>query len=143
MLAYISQTTMSARDFMSLLRLSQAKNSVCDVTGVLMMRGTTLFQILEGPKDTVRDLYQTIGADRRHSNVYTLINEPIAKRRFSVWPMEGFCAPALPSDVLGVFHDLGDHFREEGQYSPTSMYSYCWKMIAQLAPYRVQEEVFA
>ena len=44
-------------------------------------------QVLEGGRDEVCELYNTIVRDDRHSNVRILIYEEIAERRFGNWTM--------------------------------------------------------
>ena len=61
-LVYISSarrlfTTEELRD---LLAVSRRNNAREDVTGMMLYRGGSFMQVLEGPQDAVLDLYQRI-----------------------------------------------------------------------------------
>ena len=45
------------------------KNRHSDVTGILLFNGTHFFQLLEGPADNVKEIYELICRDPRHHNV--------------------------------------------------------------------------
>ncbi|MCB1502334.1 MAG: BLUF domain-containing protein [Bauldia sp.] len=57
------------------------------ITGLLCYAGDVFIQVLEGGRDGVCDLFNTIVRDERHSGVRILLFEEIAARRFSDWTM--------------------------------------------------------
>lgn len=69
-------------------------------------------QALEGEEDMVRDLYDTICADRRHHQIHTLLRITVEKRWFPDW-------------LMG-FKDLGD----EGGTPPAG-----YKPLEELPPW--------
>ncbi len=87
--AYVSSITsrLSDVDFIKLMQLVRRKNPEIGVSGMLLYCAGEFMQVLEGPDDTVRDLYAKIRADPRHADVVTVLEEPIRERRFAEWTM--------------------------------------------------------
>lgn len=75
------------------------KNSHAGVTGILLFNGTHLFQLIEGPEESVQNIYQDICQDKRHYNLVELLRDYAPARRFGNVGMELF--------------DLREHNREE------------------------------
>lgn len=67
---------------------SMRDNRAREVTGCLWFDDTRFVQIIEGARATVRDLYETIRRDDRHTDVTTLTDRPIRQRAFSRWGMQ-------------------------------------------------------
>lgn len=83
----------------SMVADANIKNNHADVTGILLFNGTHFFQLLEGPEENVKAIYQAICADNRHYNVVELLCDYGPSRRFGKTGMELF--------------DLRDHGRHE------------------------------
>jgi len=66
------------------------KNSHSDVTGILLFNGTHFFQLLEGPEESVKHIYQHICHDTRHHNLVELLHDHGPTRRFGHVGMELF-----------------------------------------------------
>ncbi|MEP5759086.1 MAG: BLUF domain-containing protein [Litoreibacter sp.] len=145
MISYISESKMPADkqklELDTILRTAQKRNAKLGISGVLFLRGNTFFQTFEGPTVAVQNLLQSILADDRHEHLYLLMNEPIDQRRFSSWSMECFHEPSFAEDYLGVMHQIGQHFRDETTFSPSGIYSYCWRMVAAMASCRLSSAV--
>jgi hypothetical protein len=71
----------------SILEQSRANNPKAGITGVLCFSDDLFIQALEGGRDEVCELYNTIVRDRRHLNVRILSFEEIRERRFGGWTM--------------------------------------------------------
>jgi hypothetical protein len=71
----------------SILEQSRAHNPKAGITGVLCFSDDVFIQVLEGGRDEVCELYNTIVRDRRHLNVRILSFEEIRERRFGSWTM--------------------------------------------------------
>lgn len=68
---------------------SAARNQQLGVTGVLMSAGGLFFQIIEGPKEHVDTLYESIVRDGRHTDVLLLGSEEnVNDRLFPDWSMK-------------------------------------------------------
>ena len=80
-------------DLYMILRQARLNNEQSGVTGILIFSDGYFFQVLEGEENIVADLYQTISADDRHSDIQLLLDEDLEKRSFPDWGM----AYATPS----------------------------------------------
>ncbi len=66
------------------------KNSEAGVSGILLFNGKLFFQLLEGPEESVKAIYQAICEDDRHRNVVELLCDYSPARRFGKVGMELF-----------------------------------------------------
>ena len=71
----------------SILEQSRANNPAAGITGVLCYSDDLFIQVLEGGRDEVCGLYNTIVRDNRHAHVCILSYEEIRERRFGGWTM--------------------------------------------------------
>nr|WP_314421744.1 diguanylate phosphodiesterase [uncultured Erwinia sp.] len=69
---------------------ANAKNGQAAVTGILLFNGIHFFQLLEGPQESVFEIYNHICADKRHYNVVELLCDFAPNRRFGKAGMELF-----------------------------------------------------
>lgn len=90
-LMYISRaaTDLHDADFYAILRQAAALNTANRVTGALCLDGDFFGQILEGPERAVRDTYERIERDPRHSDPVILVEEPAQHRLYGGWAMKG------------------------------------------------------
>ncbi len=70
-----------------IVNFSRVKNARLGITGVLLYINGHIVQVLEGQQQAVEDLYNSIQADPRHTDVRTVIHRPISQRLFSQWYM--------------------------------------------------------
>lgn len=71
----------------ALLEQARASNERRSVTGMLLYIEGSFFQVLEGEREIVDDLYRRIQGDPRHARITMIIREPIAARDFGEWTM--------------------------------------------------------
>ena len=71
----------------AILAQSRAHNPKLGITGILCYSHDLFLQVLEGSRDAVCELYNTIVRDERHDHVRILSYEEIAERRFGNWTM--------------------------------------------------------
>jgi len=71
----------------SILEQSRARNPKLGITGILCYSDDLFIQALEGGRDEVCSLYNTIVRDDRHQHVRILSFEEIHERRFGNWTM--------------------------------------------------------
>lgn len=74
-------------ELIALLRKARAANAQVGVTGMLLYVAGNFFQVLEGEQSAVEAQFAKIMTDPRHTNVVTIIKEPLAKRSFGDWTM--------------------------------------------------------
>jgi len=70
-----------------ILASSRKVNPAQGITGLLCYSGDIFMQVLEGGRDAVSQLYNTICRDPRHRDVVLLQYEEITERRFAGWTM--------------------------------------------------------
>ena len=71
----------------TILEQSRRNNPRKGITGLLCMSDDVFIQVLEGGRDAVNELFQTIARDARHTQVRMLVYEEITERRFGQWTM--------------------------------------------------------
>ena len=88
-LLYASRATtpLTASVVDSILDQSRRNNPSAGVTGILCFSNDLFIQVLEGGRDLVCELYNTIVRDDRHVNVRILSYQEICERRFGGWTM--------------------------------------------------------
>ena len=80
-------TNLSNEMIEDILESSRVNNPARGITGILCHSGNVFIQVLEGGRDEVCDLYNSIVRDQRHANVRLLAFEEIRERKFSNWTM--------------------------------------------------------
>jgi hypothetical protein len=71
----------------SILETSRENNPRQGITGLLCFSDDIFIQVVEGGRDEVCELFNTIVRDDRHTNVRILTYEEISERRFGGWLM--------------------------------------------------------
>ena len=71
----------------AILAQSRDHNPKLGITGMLCYSDDLFLQVLEGGRDEVCELFNTIVRDDRHKNVRILSFEEIPERRFGAWTM--------------------------------------------------------
>ena len=72
----------------NILTKSRAKNLSAGITGNLVYHADLFLQLLEGPHLAVHELYETILADNRHSEIIKLRDGSFNRRLFASWAMK-------------------------------------------------------
>jgi hypothetical protein len=70
-----------------LLIRARARNVRESITGVLLYYNGSFLQCIEGPKESLRRVYNAICADPLHHKISELVREPIARREYQEWSM--------------------------------------------------------
>lgn len=77
----------TAADLTFLLQQARANNARLGITGLLLYGNGSFVQVLEGEEEDVRQVYDKIQVDFRHTRVHTLSDGPIPARTFKDWTM--------------------------------------------------------
>lgn len=111
-LIYTSLATrnMSEADLTSLLVQSRDKNLRLNITGLLVYGKREFVQLLEGKKEAIFDLYNTIVKDDRHQQVELLWHGDIKKRSFLDWSMAFLNIANIDTEKLAAY----SHFLQDG-----------------------------
>lgn len=111
-LGYVSTETrpLPGAELLELLESARRANEQQDLTGLLLHREHSFFQVLEGEERVVRNLFARICKDDRHQRVELLFEGSIEAREFEDWRM-GF----VQLDEVDVARLPGfSRFLEEG-----------------------------
>lgn len=108
-LLYVSSAVkdMSNEELIQLLKQSRLNNFRNRVTGMLLYKGGNFMQIIEGEKDIILKLFDTIKNDGRHKDVIKIMTGDIEKNNFRDWSM-GF----MYMNEAGNFPDYDDYIQE-------------------------------
>lgn len=89
LLAYTSIAChhMTHNELIALLNNCKEKNQARHISGMLLYMEGCFFQVLEGNRDVIEQLFEKIAKDDRHHHVIKLIAEPIKARAFGNWTM--------------------------------------------------------
>ena len=92
---YSSEATgdMPMAELEKMLAQSRARNTMRDVTGVLVFVDGVFMQILEGERESVGALMEKIARDPRHRRVTVFHEEDLDRRTFGAWRM-AFVSPS-------------------------------------------------
>ena len=72
---------------LELLSESQKRNAAHSITGLLLHSDGNIIQIIEGPEDAAKELYQKVSKDRRHRGVTLMSSKTIDPRDFPNYKM--------------------------------------------------------
>jgi acylphosphatase len=86
---YIStaQPALTEDVLLELLSESQKRNAAREITGLLLLSDGNIIQIIEGPEDAAKALYQKISKDKRHRGVTLMKSRDIENRDFPNYKM--------------------------------------------------------
>ncbi|OLY94314.1 Sensors of blue-light using FAD [Cnuella takakiae] len=74
-------------DLKNILLKSRQNNEARSITGLLLYHEGSIIQVLEGEKEQVFSIYQTISKDPRHKGIIELLSGELEKRNFPDWSM--------------------------------------------------------
>lgn len=88
-LGYVSTQTrpLLKDDLKTLVRVAAERNQSLNITGLLLHREDSFFQVLEGQADSVREVFASIQGDSRHHRIKVLFEGPTEMREFADWRM--------------------------------------------------------
>jgi hypothetical protein len=88
-IVYLSLATapLAPEQLAFLLAQARQHNAELDVTGMLLYGNERFLQVLEGEKQAVQGLYESIKRDPRHQNIITYVDAPATQRAFAEWGM--------------------------------------------------------
>lgn len=85
----------------SILQVAREKNGRHNVTGALLFNSGYFAQVLEGPRQAIEQIFETIQRDQRHGEVIVLETGYAATRDFSDWSM-AYVQPPLQEHASDV-----------------------------------------
>jgi len=88
-----------------ILETSRSHNPASGITGILCYSGDVFIQVLEGGRDEVCELYNSIVKDPRHTTVRLLVFEEIRERKFCNWTMGHVDLSKINPGLLLKYHE--------------------------------------
>lgn len=86
-ISYVSTANpaLSETEIQEALDFSKDWNNNHNITRILLYSHGNFFQVLEGDKQLLKDLFERIKADERHHNVITIFQKSIPNTRFDAY----------------------------------------------------------
>ncbi len=109
-LGYVSTEThrFSADQLVSLLNEARTANASRDITGLLLYREGSFYQVLEGHEASVMKTFGSIQGDQRHQEIEVLFSGPTDAREYSDWRMGFLNLDGLDIASLQGYSDFLD-----------------------------------
>jgi hypothetical protein len=107
-LSYVSTQSvhMGNDELLQILDKARDKNTSLGITGLLMHRDDSFFQVIEGERDAVMTLFDTIRKDPRHRRVEIVTEGSISSREYSDWRMAFVELDGQDFSAMPGFSDL-------------------------------------
>lgn len=80
-------TPFTQTDLSKLLDLARRRNTLFDITGMLLYHSGSFLQVLEGPESGIDMIYRSITRDKRHISHKLLNRQNVTRREFQGWSM--------------------------------------------------------
>ncbi|MDA8962040.1 BLUF domain-containing protein [Congregibacter sp.] len=107
-LGYVSTQTrpMDNDGMVAILETARRNNTNSGITGVLLHRHDSFFQVLEGGRDEVKAIFEKIRVDGRHERVEVVTEGPIQSREYNDWRMAFIELDGQDFNAMPGFSDL-------------------------------------
>ena len=107
-LCYVSTETehFTQEDLVALLGVARTANTEHDVTGLLLYREGSFYQLLEGKQTAVNHIFEVIKQDPRHKDVRILFSGETETREFSDWRMGFLNLDGVNPEALAGFSNF-------------------------------------
>ena len=107
-LGYVSTETgdMGTQGMIELMAEARRINTERDITGLLLHREKSFYQVLEGTEGEVRHTFASIEQDKRHTAVDVLFDGEIEEREFADWRMGFLNLDGVELEALQGYSDF-------------------------------------
>ena len=107
-LGYVSTETghMASAGMVELLTEARRINTSRDITGLLLHRDRSFYQVLEGAEDVVRQTFDSIEKDQRHTAIDVLFEGEVDEREFPDWQMGFLNLDGVDIETLKGYSDF-------------------------------------
>ncbi len=87
---YVSTSSweLEQSEVVEILDQTEVRNNRLGIHGLLIYSEGNFFEVLEGEKDLVLDLYSSIKEDERHKNIITIFEQPLKDKLLD--PKDGY-----------------------------------------------------
>lgn len=110
-LGYVSTETgdLGSTGMVELLTEARRINTSLDITGLLLHRDRSFYQVLEGAEDVVRQTFDSIEKDQRHTAIDVLFEGEVDEREFPDWQMGFLDLDGVDIETLQGYSDFLSH----------------------------------
>jgi hypothetical protein len=117
-LAYVSTQTqpLNARELLGLLEEARVANNERGLTGILLHKERSFFQVLEGPEDEVKRVFNSIAKDKRHDQIEVLVQSELSEREYPDWRMGFVDLDGIDPRLLEGYTDFMAHTEEPREF---------------------------
>jgi hypothetical protein len=107
-LGYVSTETLDlgSAGMVKLLTEARRINTSRDITGLLLHRYRSFYQVLEGAEDIVRQTFDSIEKDKRHTAIDVLFEGEVDEREFPDWQMGFLNLDGVDIETLQGYSDF-------------------------------------
>ena len=107
-LGYVSTETedLGSDGMVELLTEARRINTSRDITGLLLHRDRSFYQVLEGEEVVVRQTFDSIEKDERHTAIDVLFEGEVDEREFPDWQMGFLNLDGVDIDTLQGYSDF-------------------------------------
>ena len=107
-LGYVSTETghLGSAGMVKLLTDARLINTSRDITGLLLHRDRSFYQVLEGAEDVVRQTFDRIEKDKRHTAIDVLFEGEVEEREFPDWQMGFLNLDSVDLETLQGYSDF-------------------------------------
>ena len=114
-ITYVSTANPDLKEWeiQNLLENARMKNELNNITGIFIYSSGNFFQILEGKKEIVLQLYEKIKQDIRHHSIIKLKDQKVKNLVFSNY-ISSFTIVSESTNIKGMFKFL----KREKHYNP-------------------------
>lgn len=107
-LGYVSTETgdLDSAGMVELLTEARRNNTSRDITGLLLHRDRSFYQVLEGAEDVVRQTFDSIEKDERHTAIDVLFEGEVDEREFPDWQMGFLNLDGVDIETLQGYSDF-------------------------------------
>jgi Sensors of blue-light using FAD len=89
-----------------LVAAARTNNARLGITGLLLYKNASFFQVIEGEEGKAQRLFEKIRQDKRHQSVVMLHRRPVELRSFPDWSMGFTLVPEKRQEALAGFLDF-------------------------------------
>lgn len=83
-ICYVSTANqdLSSSEIVEILQQTESRNNKHGINGLLVFSDGTFFEVIEGEKMMIKELFETIREDGRHKNLIVIFEKDIPKKLF-------------------------------------------------------------
>ena len=107
-LGYVSTETgdLGSSGMVKLLTEARGTNTSREITGLLLHRDRSFYQVLEGAENVVRRIFESIERDERHTAIDVLFEGEVDEREFPDWQMGFLNLDGVDIETLRGYSDF-------------------------------------